>query len=75
MAHNKTHCVIMETEEDRLEREQFHLFLRTQFDRVALAIQFLEKTAPTQENRSIMERFIVRTIIHDTDLNKTENEE
>ena len=65
----------METEEERLEKERFHLYLRTQFDRVALAIQFLEKGSPDKENKDIMERFIVRTLIHDTDLNKVENEE
>lgn len=62
-------------EEQKIEREDFQFHLRIQFDRIALAIQFLEKTSPSQENKDIIERFIVRAIIHDTDLNKIEDEE
>ena len=41
--------------------------MRLKLDRVALAIQFLEKTQPSEEAKSAMESFILNTLLIQTD--------
>ena len=54
--------------------EQEMFIQRTNLDRVALAIQFLEKTNPSDDARFHVENFIVQMLLKQTDLEKERNE-